>query len=200
MRIVSGRFKGRVLKAPKGQGTRPTVDRVREAMASSIMSAWGGPVGGAVLDAFGGSGALGLEMLSRGASSCLFFERDRRARQTLQANIEALGLTRGEARVVPRDVQAAAAAGPLTRVPFELVLLDPPYKVPADEVWKLVGDLAAHGDLAPFCVVVYEHSAETGPGEVPPSLAAHRLALHGSKRYGIVGVTIVTLTAGNEED
>ena len=195
MRIISGRFRGRTLKAPKGQNTRPTVDRVREAIASSVISAHGGPVEGPELDVFAGSGALGFEMLSRGASSCLFFDSDRRAQMAVLDNIKALGLSRDEARLRKDDCIAAIKAGSIASHPFEAVMLDPPYKLPATEVFALVEALAEHGDLAEECVVVYEHHADSfdAESEMPATLAGRQLELHAQKRYGIVGVTIFTL-------
>lgn len=194
MRVVAGRFKGRVLKAPKGRDTRPTTDRVREAMASSIVSANGGPVTGAVLDAFAGSGALGLEALSRGAASCVFYERARPALAALKANVAALGLRPGQARVVPRDIMAACSRGAVAGGPFSLVLLDPPYKTSADEVAGLLEGLAVHGKLETGCVVVYEHSAEAAGG-LPGALAGRPLETRALKTYGITEVTIAVLSA-----
>lgn len=193
MRVIAGRFKGRPLKAPAGDGTRPTVDRVREAMMSSIASAACGNVEGAVLDAFAGSGALGVEALSRGAASCVFYERDRRARAALLGNVKALGLPRDVADVRSADCLAAIAAGPVRRGdPFSLVLLDPPYALEAERVAQLLESLAAHGDLAPGCVVVYEHLAEgfDAAADFPAELAGQPVEVAADKRYGIVGVTI----------
>ncbi|MDR0515232.1 MAG: RsmD family RNA methyltransferase, partial [Coriobacteriaceae bacterium] len=92
MRVIAGEFKGRPLKAPRSDTTRPTADRVREATMSSITSARGGFEGALVLDAFAGSGALGIEALSRGAAWSCFFETDRQALRALKANIEGLSL------------------------------------------------------------------------------------------------------------
>ena len=92
MRIIAGEFRGRTLKAPKGEGTRPTTDRVREAMMSTVHSARGGFDDAVVLDAFAGSGALGLEALSRGARSVQFCERGGEALRALNANVRLLGL------------------------------------------------------------------------------------------------------------
>ena len=99
MRIIAGEFRGRTLKAPKGEGTRPTTDRVREAMMSTVHSARGGFDDAVVLDAFAGSGALGLEALSRGARSVQFCERGGEALRALNANVRLLGLDARRARV-----------------------------------------------------------------------------------------------------
>ncbi|WP_205698639.1 16S rRNA (guanine(966)-N(2))-methyltransferase RsmD [Conexibacter sp. SYSU D00693] len=124
MRVVAGRFGGRRLQAPPGTATRPTADRVREALFSSL-----GPLDGdAVLDLFAGSGALGIEALSRGAASALFVERDRRALSVLRANLNALGLGPPEAAVRPGDARAALRDALARGDTYDLVLLDPPYR------------------------------------------------------------------------
>jgi 16S rRNA (guanine966-N2)-methyltransferase len=120
MRVVAGRYRSRPLKAPPGRDTRPTADRVREALFSILSPA--ATDGARVLDLYAGSGALGIEALSRGAASATFVESDRRAAATIEANLEALGAA-GE--VVVRDalrwLEGAAGAS------FDLVFADPPY-------------------------------------------------------------------------
>ena len=126
MRIIAGEFRGRTLKAPKGEGTRPTTDRVREAMMSTVHSARGGFDDAVVLDAFAGSGALGLEALS-----VQFCERGGEALRALNANVRLLGLDARRARVRKGDVLKDV---PYARPPFDLVFLDPPYACAAAEV------------------------------------------------------------------
>jgi 16S rRNA (guanine966-N2)-methyltransferase len=117
MRVVAGRYGGRRLKAPPGHDTRPTADRVREALFSII-----GPVEGLrVLDLFAGSGALGIEALSRGAAHATFVDNDPRALEALRANLEALG---AEGVVRRSEALSFLAAGPGS---YDLVFLDPPY-------------------------------------------------------------------------
>ena len=121
MRIIAGRWRGHRLKAVRGRGVRPTTDRVREAWMGSI----GGDVeGAAVLDLFAGSGALGLEALSRGASSVVFVERAKSALATLRGNVELLGAA-GDCRIVAGDAMAYVRR--LEKGAFDLVLADPPY-------------------------------------------------------------------------
>ncbi|UAK25122.1 16S rRNA (guanine(966)-N(2))-methyltransferase RsmD [Sphingomonas nostoxanthinifaciens] len=120
MRIISGQWRGRVLKAPKGDATRPTADRTREALFSMLASRVGSFDGLVVADIFAGTGALGLEALSRGAARALFVEQDKDAVTALRANIAMLG---AEADVIPGSV---AALGPARR-PCDLLLFDPPY-------------------------------------------------------------------------
>jgi 16S rRNA (guanine966-N2)-methyltransferase len=117
MRVVAGAFKGRRLQAPRGRRTRPTSDKVREAVFSLL-----GDVSGArVLDLYAGSGALGIEALSRGAAAATFVERDSRALASLRRNLEAVG---ADAQVVRRDVVRFLTADV---GPFDLVFVDPPY-------------------------------------------------------------------------
>ncbi len=124
MRVIAGRFGGRRLQSPAGQGTRPTADRVREALFSAL-----GPLDGeAVLDLFAGSGALGIEALSRGAASALFVERDRRALAVVRANLEALRLAPPEAVVRGGDARAAVRDARERGETYDLVFLDPPYR------------------------------------------------------------------------
>jgi 16S rRNA (guanine966-N2)-methyltransferase len=127
VRVVAGRFGGRRLTAPPGRGTRPTSDRVREALFSIL-----GPLeGGAVLDLYAGSGALGIEALSRGAGRAVFVEHDGRAAGALKANLEALRLTEPEAELRRRDALAALRDAQERGETYSLVLCDPPYRLAA---------------------------------------------------------------------
>ena len=127
MRVIAGRLRGRPLLAPAGGATRPTADRTREALFSMLASRLGGLDGLKVADLFAGSGALGIEALSRGAASCLFVERDRAALDALRANLAKLDLK--------ADVRAASvmALDPAP-APLDLILMDPPYRTGAGAV------------------------------------------------------------------
>lgn len=126
MRIVAGRIRGKSLAAPAGQGTRPTSDRVRESLFNVLEH--GVPEfafdNARVLDLFAGTGALGLEALSRGARYCLFIEDDASARGIIRRNVEAFGLT-GATKIWRRDATRLGPAGNIT--PFDIVFCDPPY-------------------------------------------------------------------------
>jgi 16S rRNA (guanine966-N2)-methyltransferase len=128
MRIVSGRWKGKALVAPAGDTTRPTSDRARQAVFNIIEhAAWSPGLRDArVLDLFAGTGALGLEALSRGAASCLFLDTDPAARAALSTNIEACGAG-GITRVWKRDAACLDPLPPSANGPFDLVFVDPPY-------------------------------------------------------------------------
>lgn len=129
MRIITGEWRGRKLTAPKGDSTRPTADRTRETLFSMLTSRLGTFEGLSVLDLFAGSGALGLEALSRGAAHCLFVEQEADAVKAIRSNIEALD-ARSRAQVQQGSVMRLGPA----KVPHDLILLDPPYETGAGQV------------------------------------------------------------------
>jgi len=152
---VGGAAGGRRIAVPP-RGTRPTTDRVREALFN-VLDARMDLTGMTVLDLYAGSGALGLEALSRGAASAVFVESDRRAGDVLAANIAALGLA---GAVLRRGTVAAVLAGGVER-PVDLVLADPPYEVDAATIDTLPGLLTAGGWVAPGTVVMIERAASS---------------------------------------
>lgn len=158
MRIVAGRFRGRTLAPPEGAGTRPTSDRVREAIFNILAHGAGGDAvtDAIVLDLFAGTGALGLEALSRGARSCLFVETDADARGAIRLNVEALGQT-GTTRIYRRDATDLGPAG--NRERFTLVFADPPYGRGLGE--RALASAASGGWLAGNAIVVLEERAGT---------------------------------------
>lgn len=189
MRIVAGEFRGRSIASPSEVTTRPTTDRVRESMFSSVYSRRPDLSTTRVLDAFAGSGALGLEALSRGAASCVFFERDAAARGVLESNIGSFGLRPPRATVCFQDVGEAAQAGLKgAGDPFGLVLLDPPYAIEPARVASFLLGLADNGDLEQDCIVVYEYAAKNkdAVSEVFESMPGFRPT--GQKKYGKIGV------------
>ena len=147
MRIIAGRWRGRPLVAPPGQETRPTADRVRETLFSMLTSRLGSFDGLAVADLFAGSGALGLEALSRGAASCLFVEQDRAAIDAIRSNVARLGAERTDVRA-GRAEQAASAA------PLDLVFADAPYGSGLGS--RAIGHLLHRGGLAPGALACVE--------------------------------------------
>jgi 16S rRNA (guanine966-N2)-methyltransferase len=174
VRIVAGSRKGHRIAAPKGVVTRPTSDRVREAVFSIV-----GPLeGAAALDLFAGSGAMGLEALSRGAASCVFVEQDRGAARVIQANLEKLRLT--GATVVARDAASALREERARERRYDLILVDPPY-----DQWEAYAPLLAGelpGVLADGALVVVETADRVEP-ELP-------LALVTTRRYGSARITV----------
>jgi 16S rRNA (guanine966-N2)-methyltransferase len=182
VRIVAGSHRGRRISAPPGDATRPTADRVREAVFSIV-----GPVEGLdVLDLFAGSGALGLEALSRGAASATLVERAPRAVACIRANVAGLGME-GRARVVPRDWRTALRAERSAGRAFGLCLLDPPYTL-TDRVVTDLGDLLAPV-VAPPGIVVIEHSAAS-PTPEPTGL---EIATRIDRTYGDTAVSVLRL-------
>ena len=174
MRIIAGARKGARIAAPRGLDTRPTPDRVREAAFNLV-----GPVDGAkVLDLCSGSGAMGLEALSRGAAGVVLVERDRTALGVIRRNVETLGL-RG-AEVVGGDAVARAAADARAGRRYDLVLIDPPYRLLPDMLRRLAPHLPAI--LAEDGLVVVESGAGLEP-ELP-------LPRRTSRRYGSVRLTL----------
>ena len=156
MRIVAGQWRGRNLVAPQGDTTRPTADRTRETLFSMLASRLGGFEGLAVADLFAGSGALGLEALSRGAASCLFVEQDAAAVRAIRTNIANL---RAQAQC---DVRASSvlSLGP-PKAQLDLVLLDPPYHGSAGSV--ALDKLARLGWIGPATWVSLETAADEDP-------------------------------------
>ena len=174
MRIIAGSRKGARIFAPKSVETRPTGDRVREAAFNLV-----GPVDGArVLDLFAGSGAMGLEALSRGAASATFVESDRAAAAAIVRNLDKLGLT--GATVIRDDAMRALASDTASGKRYDLVLIDPPYRMLAAVLPALATHLPAV--VAPDGLVVVESDAGQEP-ELP-------LPKRTSRRYGSARVTV----------
>jgi 16S rRNA (guanine966-N2)-methyltransferase len=152
MRIVGGKFRGRSLAGPKSQSIRPTSDRTRESIFNILAHAYGDPVTDArVLDLFAGTGALGLEALSRGAAFALFVDDGAEARAIIRQNIEALG-TAGVSRIFRRDATKLGDVHP--NAPFSLVFLDPPYGKGLAE--KALASARAGGWLTGDALIVVE--------------------------------------------
>ncbi len=174
-RIVGGLARGRRLQVTSGARTRPTSERVREALFSTLESTRGGWSGARVLDLYAGSGALGLEALSRGATTVQLVEHARPALAVLHRNVDAVGLpgARVVAARVERYVGAAAAE------PFDVVLVDPPYPLPGGAVTDVLTALVRHGWLATDAVVVVERATRSGAVEWPDGLTGTP-----ERRYG----------------
>jgi 16S rRNA (guanine966-N2)-methyltransferase len=156
MRIVGGRLRGRTLIAPKSQGIRPTADRLRESLFNILAHGYGNPVADArVLDLFAGTGALGLEALSRGAAFTLFVDDAAESRALLRANVEALGLG-GVSRIFRRNATRLGPVHPLE--PFSLVFADPPYGQGLAEL--ALASARDGGWLVPGGLIVVEEAAD----------------------------------------
>lgn len=174
-RIIGGSAGGRRLRTPVGDGTRPTSDRVREALFSALESRVGTLSGLHVLDLYAGSGALGLEAWSRGAASVTLVERDRRTAAVISGNVKELGCS--DVHVVGGSVPVVLARPPRQR--FDLVLSDPPYPLAADAVTEDLRLLAEHAWLADDATVVVERGSRSGSVTWPEGFEPD-----GSRRYG----------------
>lgn len=181
MRIIAGEHKGRRLVAPKGRGTRPTTDRVRESLMSALASARGGFEGAVVLDAFAGSGVLAFEVLSRGGAMACLTECDPVALKAVESNARTLGFGPDRARIKRTDVLASMPAR--LRLPYDVVLLDPPYATDPAAVLELVGRLDRAGMLAEDLLVSYEHDLGSNAA-VDQAVEASGLALASRRSYG----------------
>lgn len=178
MRIIAGEAGGRRLRCPPGQGTRPTSDRVREALFSMLEAP---PATARVLDVFAGAGTLGLEALSRGAVEAVFIERDRTALRFLRQNIDSLGFA-DRAAVISGDSLRALKGGRLSG-PFTWVFIDPPYA--SDLATRVLDVLDSSALIDADSTVIVEHDRRRPP---PPMAGA--LEKSQSRRYGDTEVTL----------
>ena len=174
-RVIAGTAGGRRLRVPPGNSTRPTSDRAREGLFASLLSALGGFGGLRVLDLYAGSGAVGLEALSRGAASVLLVESDARAAAVARSNIDAVALP---GAAVATDRVERLLSRPPDGGRYDLAFADPPYAVPDAAVTAVLG-LIGDGWLAGDALVVVERATRSGPVDWPPGFAAGK-----SRRYG----------------
>ncbi|HEV2242113.1 MAG TPA: 16S rRNA (guanine(966)-N(2))-methyltransferase RsmD [Streptosporangiaceae bacterium] len=176
-RIVAGVAGGRRLSAPAGRGTRPTADRAREGLFATVLAIRGPLDGARVLDLYAGSGAVGLEALSRGASDVLLVESDPRAARVIRRNIETVRLP--GARLLTDRAERVLARGPGADPPRDVVFADPPYAAPDEEVRRVLTALRGHGWLAPGALVVVERATRSGTFDWPAGYTPER-----SRGYG----------------
>lgn len=175
-RVIAGAAGGRRLAVPPGQRTRPTSDRAREGLFSTWSALRGTLDGARVLDLFGGSGAVGLEALSRGAAHVLLVESDQRAARTIRENVRAVGLPGAEVRV--GRAERVAAGGP-PDTPYDVVFADPPYAVGDDEVREILLTLTSGGWLARGALATVERGTRGGQFTWPAGFEELR-----ARRYG----------------
>jgi len=186
-RIIAGTAGGRRIKTPAGDGTRPTSDRVREALFSAIDSELGSIAGLRFLDVYAGSGAVGLEARSRGAGVVTLVEHDRRAAALIRENARTLGFTGIDVVVAP----VARAVSHPPRAPYDIAFLDPPYAVPVPDVQTVLGDLRDQGWLEPAALVVVERSGRGPELAWPAGFTGDRTRTYGETMlwYGHAAVT-----------
>ncbi|WP_297991889.1 16S rRNA (guanine(966)-N(2))-methyltransferase RsmD [Anoxybacillus sp.] len=179
MRVISGKCKGKSLQAVPGMTTRPTTDKVKEAMFNMIGPYFSGGLG---LDLFGGSGGLGIEALSRGLDRVIFVDHDAKAVQTIKKNVAACRLT-DQAEIYRNDAERALKAIIKRGLTFRLIFLDPPYK--NKQLEALIAIIDAHQLLQKDGFIVAEHGAEV---ELPKQIG--RLTKVKDETYGITAVSI----------
>jgi 16S rRNA (guanine966-N2)-methyltransferase len=187
-RIVAGTAKGRRLTVPAG--ARPTSDRAREGLFASVTASLGTLHGAHVADLYAGSGAVGLEALSRGAASAILVEADRAALAAIAGNVETLQLAGAELR--PGRVERVLARGPGAAPPRGFVFADPPYAVSPGEITRVLDLLTRHGWLAAGALVVIERATRSGPLDWPRGYQPER-----TRRYG-EGTLWYGLAAGTQ--
>ena len=165
MRVIAGSYKGRTLKSPTWDGLRPTSDRLRETLFNIVAAR---VPGSRVLDGFAGTGAIGIEALSRGAASVTFVDDDRRAQALVAENLTRCGISEGYAII---RASVARALETLKRAPerFDLIVLDPPYELAIEDTIGSAGEL-----LAPDGVLVLEHSRRRQPPQMAGALVRSR--------------------------
>ncbi|KIF76961.1 methyltransferase [Streptomyces sp. 150FB] len=175
-RVIAGVARGRRLAVPPGDGTRPTSDRAREGLFSSWQSILGTLDGVRIADLYAGTGAVGLEALSRGAAHALLVEADARAARTVRDNVRTLGLAGAEVRTGKAE---QIVTGPAPAVPYDLVFLDPPYGVTDEDLREILLTLRTQGWLTGHAVVTVERSTRGGEFGWPEGFEPLR-----SRRYG----------------
>jgi 16S rRNA (guanine966-N2)-methyltransferase len=176
-RIIAGAARGRRLAVPKGTVTRPTSDRAREGLFATVAAIHGPLHGARVLDLFAGSGAVGLEALSRGAARVVFVESDARVARVIRANVAVVALPGGQ--VVCDRVERFLRRGPGDEPAVDLVVADPPYAAAGAEVTGMLAALAAQGWLKPGALVAVERATRSGAVAWPGGYIPDR-----SRRYG----------------
>ena len=193
--MIAGEAGGRRLAVPDGRDTRPTSDRAREGLFATISSIVGPLAGARVLDLYAGSGAVGLEALSRGAEHVLLVEQGARAARVIRQNIEAIGLP--GATMVADRVERVLARGPrggpgrTAEGPYDVVFADPPYALADAGVTQVLSLLAERGWLAPGALVIVERATRSGPLSWPGGFVPDRARRYGEATfwYGLVPET-----------
>jgi 16S rRNA (guanine966-N2)-methyltransferase len=186
-RVIAGEAGGRRLAVPDGRDTRPTSDRAREGLFATVSSILGPLAGSRVLDLYAGSGAVGLEALSRGAEHVLLVENGARAARVIRQNIDAIGLP--GAMVVTDRVERVLARGP-AQAPggdgaarYDVVFADPPYALAEEDVSRMLALLAAGAWLAPGALVIVERATRSGPVRWPDGFVPDRARKYGEATF-----------------
>jgi 16S rRNA (guanine966-N2)-methyltransferase len=180
-RVIAGEAGGRRLAVPDGRDTRPTSDRAREGLFATVSSILGPLAGSRVLDLYAGSGAVGLEALSRGAEHVLLVESGARAARVIRQNIDAIGLP--GATVITDRVERVLARGPEPAARYDVVFADPPYALADEDVCRMLALLAAGAWLAPGALVIVERATRSGPVRWPDGFVPDRARKYGEATF-----------------
>jgi len=183
MRVISGKYASRIIKMPKGAKIRPTKDRVREALFGIIA---GCVPGAKVLDAFSGSGAFGIEAISRGAARAVFVENDKRCVRAIKENLKALAVEEEKTLVIKADALRALDILAKRGEKFDVVLLDPPYC--GGMAKKSLLKLDGHVILTPLCIIVAEHHKNDTLPDKLEFITSYRVACYGDIRLSFYGL------------
>lgn len=188
MRIIAGKYGGRKIDVPKGLEVRPTIDRVREAMFSSLISIYGSLDGASVLDAFAGSGALGFEAISRGAKNLISFENNKRNYENLVENYQMLKDDDSNIKLLFADVKKAKFEHVCQNIKFDLLFFDPPYENLPSDVLDILKALIKVEAISNGAVIVYEHASKDSFDAYVELFAMDGFSLVNSKEYNEVAV------------
>ena len=187
MRIIAGSYKGMRLEAPSGRTTRPTGDRVRESIFNTLFSL-GGCENALVLDGFAGSGALGLEALSRGAQHVIFYEKNRNAFFACKKNIASLKIGKNAYSVFNRDIFASIVSS--ADHPFDIIFFDPPYSYSPSLILGLILTMQENGLVKKNTIIVYEHDSAYN-NDIVQLAEESSLALRQVKQFGSTQVSFL---------
>ena len=188
MRIIAGKYGGRKIDVPKGLEVRPTIDRVRESMFSSLISLCGSLDEASVLDAFAGSGALGFEAVSRGAKNLISFENNKRNYENLVENYQMLKDDDSNIKLLFADVKKAKFEHVCQNIKFDLLFFDPPYENLPSDVLDILKALIKVNAISKGAVIIYEHASKDSFDAYVELFAMDGFSLVNSKEYNEVAV------------
>ena len=188
MRVIAGEYRGRPLKALKGDATRPTTDRVKEALMSKVFSTQGSLENCCVLDAFAGTGALGIEALSRGASFVIFCDKSSEANMIISENLRAVKAENSRYQLLKMDSLSLSSS--VIKKQIDLVFFDPPYAVSPHEVMAIAKGYFEKGILKKDALLCYE-LAKTSKPELVQAINALEWAIVSSKDYGETSIALI---------
>lgn len=188
MRVIAGEYRGRPLKALKGDATRPTTDRVKEALMSKVFSTQGSLENCCVLDAFAGTGALGIEALSRGASFVIFCDKSSEANKIISENLRAVKAENSRYQLLKMDSLSLSSS--VIKKQIDLVFFDPPYAVSPHEVMAIAKGYFEKGILKEDALLCYELTKTSKP-ELVQAINALEWAIVSSKDYGETSIALI---------